>query len=89
MSLLEERLVYKPFKYPWAYEAWLKQQRIHWLPEEVPLAEDVKDWEKNLTPPEKNLLTQIFRFFVQASDGIRGAQESRGLGDVYKVQVSE
>ena len=59
MSLLEERLVYKPFKYPWAYEAWLKQQRIHWLPEEVPLAEDVKDWEKNL-------LTQIFRFFVQA-----------------------
>ena len=66
MSLLEERLVYKPFKYPWAYEAWLKQQRIHWLPEEVPLAEDVKDWEKNLTPPEKNLLTQIFRFFVQA-----------------------
>ena len=66
MSLLEERLVYKPFKYPWAYEAWLKQQRIHWLPEEVPLAEVVKDWEKNLTPPEKNLLTQIFRFFVQA-----------------------
>jgi len=66
MSLLEERLVYKPFKYPWAYEAWLKQQRIHWLPEEVPLAEDVKDWEKNLTAPEKNLLTQIFRFFVQA-----------------------
>ena len=66
MSLLEERLVYKPFKYPWAYEAWLKQQRIHWLPEEVPLAEDVKDWEKNLTPSEKNLLTQIFRFFVQA-----------------------
>ena len=64
MSLLEERLVYKPFKYPWAYEAWLKQQRIHWLPEEVPLAEDVKDWEKNLTAPEKNLLTQIFRFFV-------------------------
>ena len=66
MSLLKERLVYKPFKYPWAYEAWLKQQRIHWLPEEVPLAEDVKDWEKNLTAPEKNLLTQIFRFFVQA-----------------------
>tara|TARA_Y100000588_G_C14264596_1_gene929232 strand:+ start:2496 stop:3470 length:975 start_codon:yes stop_codon:yes gene_type:complete len=66
MSLLEERLVYKPFKYPWAYEAWHTQQKIHWLPEEVPLAEDVKDWEKTLTEPEKNLLTQIFRFFVQA-----------------------
>lgn len=66
MSLLEERLVYKPFRYPWAYDAWLTQQRIHWLPEEVPLADDVKDWAKKLTPGERNLLTQIFRFFVQA-----------------------
>jgi ribonucleoside-diphosphate reductase beta chain len=44
----------------------LTQQRIHWLPEEVPLAEDVKDWHKKLTGAERNLLTQIFRFFVQA-----------------------
>ncbi len=66
MSLLEERHVYKPFRYPWAYEAWLKQQQVHWLPEEVPLAEDVKDWQKNLTPSEKHLLTQIFRFFTQS-----------------------
>ena len=27
-------------------------------------------------------------FFFQAEDGIRDAQESRGLGDVYKRQVS-
>ena len=66
MSLLEPRAVYKPFRYPWAYDAWLMQQRIHWLPEEVPLAEDVKDWHKNLTKEEVNLLTQIFRFFTQA-----------------------
>ncbi len=66
MSLLEERHVYKPFRYPWAYEAWLTQQRIHWLPEEVPLADDVKDWAKKLSDGERNLLTQIFRFFVQA-----------------------
>ena len=26
-------------------------------------------------------------FFFQAEDGIRDAQESRGLGDVYKGQV--
>ena len=66
MSLLDSKPVYKPFKYPWAYEAWMTQQRIHWLPEEVPLADDVKDWQKKLSPGEKNLLTQIFRFFVQA-----------------------
>ncbi|CZR85216.1 hypothetical protein CDFC105_30022 [Clostridioides difficile] len=27
-----------------------------------------------------------FCFFFQAEDGIRDAQESRGLGDVYKRQ---
>ena len=58
--------VYKPFRYPWCYDAWLTQQRIHWLPEEVPLGDDVRDWQKNLSKPEKNLLTQIFRFFTQA-----------------------
>ncbi|MBI1302120.1 MAG: ribonucleotide-diphosphate reductase subunit beta [Alphaproteobacteria bacterium] len=64
--LLKERHIYKPFLYPWCFEAWQTQQRIHWLPEEVPLAEDVRDWRKKLTPSEKNLMTQIFRFFTQA-----------------------
>lgn len=64
--LLQERHVYKPFLYPWCYEAWLTQQRLHWLPEEVPMAEDVRDWKKTLTPAERNLLMQIFRFFTQA-----------------------
>ena len=66
LDLLTENPVYKPFRYPWAYEAWLTQQRVHWLPEEVPLADDVKDWHRNLTDAERNLLTQIFRFFTQA-----------------------
>ncbi|GAB4131975.1 MAG: ribonucleotide-diphosphate reductase subunit beta [Rhodothalassiaceae bacterium] len=66
MSLTEDRIAYKPFRYPWAYQAWLTQQRIHWLPEEVPLAEDVKDWRHRLSEPERNLLTQIFRFFTQS-----------------------
>jgi ribonucleoside-diphosphate reductase beta chain len=65
-NLMEERVAYKPFWYPWAYEAWLQQQRIHWLPEEVPMADDVKDWQTKLTQAEKNLLTQIFRFFTQS-----------------------
>jgi ribonucleoside-diphosphate reductase beta chain len=65
-DLLTANPVYKPFRYPWAYDAWLTQQRVHWLPEEVPLADDVKDWQKNLTAAERNLLTQIFRFFTQA-----------------------
>jgi ribonucleoside-diphosphate reductase beta chain len=66
MSLLDAKPIYKPFAYEWAYEAWHLQQKIHWIPEEVPLSEDVKDWKYNLTPGEKHLLTQIFRFFTQA-----------------------
>ena len=49
MGLLVENPVYKPFRYPWCYDAWLTQQRIHWLPEEVPLGDDVRDWQKNLS----------------------------------------
>ena len=64
-GLLAPNPVYKPFQYPWAYEAWLKQQQLHWLPEEVPMADDVKDWRQKLAPSERNLLTQIFRFFTQ------------------------
>ena len=33
MGLLVENPVYKPFRYPWCYDSWLTQQRIHWLPE--------------------------------------------------------
>ena len=65
-GLLAGNPIYKPFRYPWCYDAWLTQQRIHWLPEEVPMSEDVKDWASKITPAEKNLLTQIFRFFTQA-----------------------
>jgi ribonucleotide reductase beta subunit family protein with ferritin-like domain len=32
--------------------------------EEVPLGEDCKDWSANLNDGERNLLTQIFRFFT-------------------------
>lgn len=64
-GLLTSSIAYKPFRYPWAYDFWQQQQRVHWLPEEVPLGEDCKDWAVNLADHEKNLLTQIFRFFTQ------------------------
>ena len=65
-GLLTPSAAYKPFRYPWAFDMWKKQQQVHWMPEEVPLGEDVKDWAANLTDSERNLLTQIFRFFTQA-----------------------
>ena len=65
-GLLTPSYSYKPFRYPWAHEFWKKQQQVHWVPEEVPLGEDCKDWASKLTDRERNLLTQIFRFFTQS-----------------------
>jgi ribonucleoside-diphosphate reductase beta chain len=66
MSLLEERNYYKPFEYPWAFEFYKTQQHMHWLPDEVPLADDLKDFREKLDSDNKQLLSQIFRFFTQA-----------------------
>ena len=65
-GLLTPSYSYKPFRYPWAYEFWKRQQQVHWMPEEVPLGEDCKDWAARLNDRERNLLTQIFRFFTQS-----------------------
>jgi ribonucleoside-diphosphate reductase beta chain len=65
-GLMTPSASYKPFRYPWAIEYWRRQQQIHWLPEEVPLGEDCKDWAARLTDAERNLLTQVFRFFTQS-----------------------
>jgi len=74
---------YKPFRYPWAYDFWQKQQQVHWMPEEVPLGEDLKDWSVNLNEVEKNLLTQIFRFFTQ-SDVEVGANYMENYMPLFK-----
>ena len=65
MSLLKERIVYKPFEYPQAYDYWLKQQQAHWLHTEVPMANDVTDWKSNMTANEKNVVGQILKGFAQ------------------------
>jgi ribonucleoside-diphosphate reductase beta chain len=71
-NLTDERTYFKPFNYPWAYDAWLKHEQAHWLHTEVPMAEDVKQWKKSLTQSEKDFLTNIFRFFTQGDIDVAG-----------------
>lgn len=66
IGLLTPSKSYKPFRYPWALEFWRTQTRISWMPEEVSLGDDVKDWTQKLTEGERHFLTHIFRFFTQA-----------------------
>ncbi len=83
MPLLEARKSYKPFEYPWAYEYWKRQQQVHWLPEEIPLGEDCRDWAQKLSDHERNLLTQIFRFFTQSDVEVQDNYMER-YGRVFK-----
>lgn len=73
LKLTDERVTFKPFSYPWAYEAWLKHEQSHWLHTVVPMNEDVNDWNNKLTPEQKHFLTQIFRFFTQGDIDVAGA----------------
>ena len=82
-GLLTPSHAYKPFRYPWAYDFWKKQQQVHWMPEEVPLGEDCKDWATNLNDKERNLLTQIFRFFTQSDVEVNDNYMER-YGRVFK-----
>jgi ribonucleoside-diphosphate reductase beta chain len=72
LDLTESRTSFKPFNYPWAYEAWLKHEQSHWLHTEVPMLEDEKDWKKKLNENEKKFLTHIFRFFTQGDIDVAG-----------------
>jgi len=67
MSLLESSLVYKPFKYPWAVEAAVDHEKIHWGEWEAKLQDDVAQWQGDkLSTVEKNHITQILRLFTQS-----------------------
>tara|TARA_A100000172_G_scaffold38032_1_gene23202 strand:- start:6123 stop:7067 length:945 start_codon:yes stop_codon:yes gene_type:complete len=59
------------------FDYYSQQNQMHWFPEDVPLHNDVKDWQ-TMTGEEKNLLTQIFRLFTQSDVDV-----SNGYVDRY------
>ena len=71
-KMTDERSCFRPFSYPWAFEAWLQHEQIHWLHTEVPMAEDISDWKNKLSESEKKFLTHIFRFFTQGDIDVAG-----------------
>jgi len=72
-KITDTRTYFKPFAYPWAYDAFLLSEQMHWLHGEVPMLDDVADWKNKLTKEEKSFLTHIFRFFTQGDIDVAGA----------------
>lgn len=65
-ALFRERVEFKPFEFPVYYtEGWLKQAQAFWLHTEISMQGDVKDWNENLLPHEKNLVGNILLGFAQ------------------------
>ena len=64
--LFKENIVYKPFKYPWAEEMRKKHEIIHWVPNEIPMGNDVTQWNNGiLSYNEKSFVTNILRLFTE------------------------
>lgn len=66
MSLMKYNQTYRPFFHEWAMQKASEHENIHWHEGEADLSEDVKDWQNNLEPHEKNLIHQILRLFTQS-----------------------
>jgi len=87
LKLTDERSYFKPFKYGWAYDAWLTHEQSHWIHTEVPMLEDVKDWKTKITEQEKHFLTNIFRFFTQGDIDVAGGYVNNYLPHFPQPEV--
>lgn len=55
-----------PFKYPWAWEYFLKANRNHWTPLEINMAQDVHDYHHMLTPAERHVFENVLAYLTTA-----------------------
>ena len=66
-GLMEFSETYKPFYYPWAVDLTTRHEMVHWIEDEVDLADDVADWKGNkVSKKEKEYITNILRLFTQS-----------------------
>lgn len=86
-SILTPRPYFKPFSHPKAFEFYKTHESMHWIPDEVPLHQDVLDWKTKLTKQEKHFLTQIFRLFTQSDVDVAGAYANKYIPLFPKPEI--
>lgn len=75
-----------PFKYPWAWEFFLKANRNHWTPLEISMAQDVHDYHHKLTPAERHVFSNVLAYLT-TSDIL--AMRNIGLAVMEKMSAPE
>lgn len=69
-TILDSRDYFKPFDYPWAYDAYIKQSTsLYWNTNAIDFSGDLTDY-KSLPEPEKKFIREILTFFTQADTDI-------------------
>lgn len=58
--------VYKPMQFPWAEELRQQHEKVHWVPEEADLTQDIEQWKTTLTDEEKEFIKAILSIFTQS-----------------------
>ena len=81
------RTTLRPIKYQWALEAWERQNQILWLPSEVSMADDIRDWKIGLSDDERTFLTRILRFFTQADIDVHDCYTRRYMNIFVAPEV--
>ena len=66
---VENRFTLFPIQIPKAYEMYKKAVATFWVVEDVPLGNDISDWENKLNDNERNFIKNVLAFFA-GSDGI-------------------
>ena len=75
-----------PFKYPWAWEYFLKANRNHWTPLEIGMAQDVHDYHHRLTPAERHVFENVLAY-LSTADIL--AMRNVGLAVMEKMTAPE
>ena len=63
MSLLKSSKIFKPLAYPKAFEYWEQHERMHWMYTEIPLADDVADFNR-ADEKEKTFIADVMKLFT-------------------------
>ncbi|TFK28084.1 ribonucleotide reductase [Coprinopsis marcescibilis] len=64
-----DRFILFPIRYPQIWEMYKKAVASFWLPEEIPLQNDVHQWQHSLSQDERTFISRLLAFLA-TSDGI-------------------
>ena len=53
-----------PFRYPWAWDMFLKANNNHWTPTEINMAKDLSDYVHELTPEERHMYEHVLAYLT-------------------------